>query len=264
MNDDFSALFQALAIGKGAKKLRLKNRMVMAPMVTCLANSLGEVTQGMVDYYAERAKGGVGTVVVEAMDVDDQMLFNRLGVFHDRFISGLEVLASRLKENGAAAIAQINQTGIRGNLPGPDDLSKRQIKGMIAAFGKAAERVKRAGFDGVMIHGAHGYLISSFFSPLTNHRKDEYGGNRKQRTKFAVEVIKAVRSAVGEDFPIFFRMNGADYLPGGITVEDAMATAPIIEAAGVDVIAIGSGVGIMAHDLTLGDNKSYFQMIMPM
>jgi len=264
MNNDFSPLFQPLTIGRGGKKLTLKNRMVMAPMVTCLANSLGEVTQRMVDYYAERAKGGVGTVVVEAMDIDDKMLFNRLGVFHDRVISGLEVLASSIKENRAVAIAQINQTGIRGNLPGPDDLSKKQVRGMIEAFGRAAERVKRAGFDGVMIHGAHGYLISSFLSPLTNHRKDEYGGDRVQRTKFAVDVIKGVRSAVAEDFPIFFRMNGADYLPGGITVEDAMATAPIIEAGGADVIAIGSGVGIMAHDLSLGDNKSYFQMIMPM
>lgn len=264
MDNDFSALFQPLTIGRGMCKLTLKNRMVMAPMVTCFADSHGEVTQRLVDYHIERAKGGVGTIITEAMDVDDQMLFHRLGIFHDRFITELEYLANSIKENGAVAIAQINQTGIRGNLPGPDDLTKAKIQELIEAFGKAADRVKRAGFDGVMIHGAHGYLISSFLSPLTNHRKDKYGGSREKRAQLAVEVIQSVRSDVGGDFPIFFRMNGDDFLPGGITVKDAMVTASLAEQAGADVISIGGGVGIMAHDLSLGDNKSYFQMIMPM
>jgi 2,4-dienoyl-CoA reductase-like NADH-dependent reductase (Old Yellow Enzyme family)/thioredoxin reductase len=264
MDTDFSLLFQPLTIGRGAKKLTLKNRMVMAPMVTCLANSSGEVTPRMVDYYAERAGGGIGTVIVEAMDIDDRMLFNRLGVFHDRFINQLEILAVAIREKGAAAIAQINQTGIRGNTPGPDDLIMGQMGELIEWFGRAAERVKKADFNGVMIHGAHGYLISSFLSPLTNHRKDSYGGGREERARFAVEVVKSVRSAVGEDFPIFFRMNGEDFLPGGITVEDASVTARLLEGAGADVISIGGGVGIVAHDLSLGDNKSYAQMIMPM
>ena len=264
MDNDFSALFQPLTIGRGMRQLTLKNRMVMAPMVTCFADSHGEVTQRLVDYHVERAKGGVGAIVVEAMDIDDQMLFHRLGIFHDRFITELEYLATRIKENGAAAIAQINQTGIRGNLPGPDDLTQAKIQELIEAFGKAADRVKRAGFDGVMIHGAHGYLISSFLSPLTNHRKDQYGGSREKRAKLAVEVIQTVRRGVGEGFPIFFRMNGDDFLPGGIKVEDARVTASLAEQAGVDVISIAGGVGIVAHDLSLGDNKSYFQMIMPM
>ncbi len=264
MDNDFSALFQPLTIGRGMRKLTLKNRMVMAPMVTCFADSQGEVTQRLVDYHIERAKGGVGTIITEAMDVDDQMLFHRLGIFHDRFITELEYLANSIKENGAAAIAQINQTGIRGNLPGPDDLAKAKIQELIEAFGKAADRVKRAGFDGVMIHGAHGYLISSFLSPLTNHRRDKYGGTRERRARLAVEVIQSVRSAVAEDFPIFFRLNGDDFLPGGITVEDAQVTASLAEQAGADVISVAGGVGIMAHDLSLGDNKSYFQMIMPM
>ncbi|HXZ34674.1 MAG TPA: FAD-dependent oxidoreductase [Thermodesulfobacteriota bacterium] len=264
MGTDFSPLFEPLLIGRGVKKLTLKNRMVMAPMVTCLANSQGFVTPRMVDYYVERAKGGIAAIVVEAMDIDDRMLFNRLGVFHDRFINELENLATSIKERGAAAIAQINQTGIRGNTPGPDDLSADQMEELIVWFSQAAERVKKAEFDGVMIHGAHGYLISSFLSPLTNHRKDAYGGDRKARTHFAADVVRSVRRTVGDDFPIFFRMNGEDFLPGGFTVEDARVAAPILEAAGADVISIGGGVGILAHDLSLGDNKSYGQMIMPM
>jgi 2,4-dienoyl-CoA reductase-like NADH-dependent reductase (Old Yellow Enzyme family)/thioredoxin reductase len=264
MENDFSPLFEPLFIGTGAKKLTLKNRMVMAPMVSSLANSQGFVTPRMVDYYVERAKGGIGAIVVEAMDIDDRMLFNRLGIFHDKFINELENLATSIKERGAAAIAQINQTGIRGNTPGPDDLSTDQIKQLIEWFGQAAERAKRAEFDGVMIHGAHGYLISSFLSPLTNHRKDPYGGGRIERTRFAAEVVRSIRRAVGDDFPIFFRMNGEDFLPGGFSLEDALVTAPLLEDAGADVISIGGGVGIMAHDLSLGDNKSYAQMIMPM
>jgi len=261
---DFSPLFEPLVIGQGAKKLTLKNRMVMAPMVTCFANSLGEVTPRMIDYYVERAKGGIGTIIVEAMDIDERMLFNRLGVYHDRFINELENLATSIREKETVVIAQIFHTGLRGNLPGPDDLSVAQIRQCVELFSKSAERVKKAGFSGVMIHGGHGYLISSFLSPLTNHRQDEYGGGHLPRAKFAVDVIESIRKTVGEDFPIFFRMNGEDYLPGGFTVEDAMATAPLIEAAGVDVISIGGGVGPIAQNPSLGNEKSFSYLVMPM
>ncbi len=244
MNSDFSPLFRPLEIGRGVRRLLLKNRMVMAPMVTNLADSSREVTPQLIDYYLERARGGVGAIVVEAMDVEERTVFyHRLGIFHDRFICALENLASRIREARTAAIAQIYHAGPRGNLPGPDELSTGEIQKAVEAFGKAAERVKRAGFDGVMIHGAHGYLISSFLSPATNHRKDGYGGGREGRARFAAEVIRSVRSAVGMNFPIFFRMNGEDFISGGITVEDAAVTAPIAEAAGADVIAVGGGVG---------------------
>jgi 2,4-dienoyl-CoA reductase-like NADH-dependent reductase (Old Yellow Enzyme family)/thioredoxin reductase len=264
MQHDFSILFQPLQVGTGARKLKLKNRMVMPPMVTCTANTIGEVTQRMVDYYVERAKGGVGTIIVEAMDIDDKMLFNRLGIFHDRFINELEYLATSIKEAGARAFGQINETGIRGYLPGPDDLSVEEIKVLIEAYGQAADRVKRAGFEGVEIHGAHGYLISEFLAPVNNHRKDDYGGDRTQRTKFAQEVIRSVRAAVGPDFPVCFRMNGDDYLEGGVKIEDAVVTAQKAEEAGADIIHVSAGVGIMAHDLSLANEKSYFHMVQPM
>lgn len=264
MLNNFSPLFQPLVIGRGAKKFKLKNRMVMPPMVTNLANSLGEVTRRMVDYYARRAQGGVGTIVVEAMDIAERVIFPRLGIFHDRFVHELDNLAAGIKENGAAAVGQIYHPGLRGRHPGPDDLSPEEIRNIIEAFGLAADRVKRAGFDGVMIHGAHGYLISSFLSPLNNQRKDQYGGDGQRRAHFAADVIRAVRKAVGEDFPIFFRMNALDYLPGGCTIEDAQVTAPLAEAAGADVIAIGGGVGPMPHNPSLGNVKSYGQIVMPM
>jgi 2,4-dienoyl-CoA reductase-like NADH-dependent reductase (Old Yellow Enzyme family) len=262
--NDFSILFQPLYIGKGLKKLKLKNRMVMAPMVTCTASILGEATQRMVDYYTQRARGGVGLIITEGMAIDDRMLFNRLGIFHDRFINELNYLATSIKEQGGRVFGQINQTGIRGNFPGPDDLSAQDIKNLINGFAAAADRLKRAEFDGVEIHGAHGYLIGQFLSSLTNHRTDEFGGNHEQRTRFAQEVIKAVRKAVGDDFPISFRTNGDDFLAGGVKIEDAKVTARKAEEAGADMVHISGGVGIVAHDLSLGDNKSYFHMIQPM
>jgi 2,4-dienoyl-CoA reductase-like NADH-dependent reductase (Old Yellow Enzyme family)/thioredoxin reductase len=264
MVNDFSILFMPLEIGKGRKRLKLKNRFVMPPMVTCTANTIGEVTQKTVDYYVERAKGGVGTIIVEAMEIDDKMLFNRLGIFHDRFINGLNYLASSIKEHGAKVFGQINESGIRAHLSGPDDLTIAEIGKLIEAYGMAADRLKRAEFDGVEIHGAHGYLISQFLSPVTNHRTDKYGGGREQRTKFAQEVIKSVREVIGEDVPIIFRMNGDDYLEGGIKIDDAKVIAKMAESAGADLIHVSAGMGASAHEISLIDNRSYIYLVPPM
>ena len=261
---DFSPLFEPLAIGRGDRKIILKNRMVMAPMITRLANGQGEVTPRMVAYYAERAKGGIGAIIVEAMDIEERAVFNLLGIYHDRFINELENLAATIKEKGASVFAQIYHIGLRGGFPGPNVLTIAKIQQTLELFFRAAERVKKAGFDGVMIHGAHGYLVSSFLSPLTNQREDQYGGNQERRTRFAVEVVKAIRQAVGKDFPIIFRMNATDFLPGGLTLEDAKVTAPLLEFAGVDVISVGSGIGIVPHDPTLGNDQSSSYMVMPM
>ncbi len=261
---DFSPLFEPLAIGRGNRKIVLRNRIIMAPMITRLASSQGEATPRMVDYYAERAKGGIGAIIVEAMDIEERPVFNLLGVYHDRFINELENLAATIKEKGAAVFAQIYHIGLRGGFPGPNQLTIARIQQTLELFSKAAERVKKADFDGVMIHGAHGYLVSSFLSPLTNQREDQYGGNQERRTRFAVETVQAIRQAVGKDFPIIFRMNAADFLPGGLTLEDAKVTAPILESAGVDVISVGSGIGIVPHDPALGNDHSSSYMVMPM
>jgi 2,4-dienoyl-CoA reductase-like NADH-dependent reductase (Old Yellow Enzyme family)/thioredoxin reductase len=264
MNNDFSTLFKPLEIGKGRKKLRLKNRLVMPPMVTCTANSTGEVTQRTVDYYVERARGGVGTIIVESMDVDDKMLFNRLGVFHDRFINQLNYLAVSIKENGARVFGQINETGIRGHLKGPDDLTVEEIEKLIETYAAAADRLRRAEFNGVEIHGAHGYLVNEFLSPLTNHRTDEYGGTLEKRSLFATKVISLVRKAVGDDFAISFRMNGDDYLDGGITIDQARFHAKKAEEAGADIIHVSGGIGISLHDISMENNKSYYMIQQPM
>lgn len=118
----------------------------------------------------------------------------------------------------------------------PREITRDEIKMIVKQFGECAERAKKAGFDAVEIHGAHGYLIHEFLTPLVNKRTDEYGGPINNRTRFAVEIIKEVRSKVGKDFPILFRISTTELIDGGITIGDSKATAKIIEAAGVDKI----------------------------
>jgi 2,4-dienoyl-CoA reductase-like NADH-dependent reductase (Old Yellow Enzyme family) len=123
----------------------------------------------------------------------------------------------------------------------PTAMSKDDIKEVVNAFGKAAARVKEAGFDGVEIHSAHGYLLNQFFSPLSNKRDDEYGGSVHNRIRLHLEVIKIVREAVGENFPVLLRLAASDYKDGGITIEDSVIAAAEFEKAGVDVLDISGG-----------------------
>ncbi|MGB8706350.1 MAG: FAD-dependent oxidoreductase [Dehalococcoidia bacterium] len=254
----FPKLFEPGRIGN----LELKNRLVMPPMATNYATEDGEVTQRQIDYYEERAKGGVGLIIVEFSVVDSPIgkgAMRQIVIDHDRFIPGLSKLAAAIKRHGAKAAIQIHHagrqassviTGLQPVAPSPvpvlggeqpRELTLEEIGALIRRFGEAAERAKRAGFDGVEIHGAHGYLISQFLSPLANHRQDAYGGSVEKRARFLLEVIKAVRSKVGKDYPVWCRLSameiGAD---GGITVEETQTVAKLAEKAGVDAIDVSA------------------------
>ncbi len=129
----------------------------------------------------------------------------------------------------------------------PKELTKGEIERLIETYGEAAGRAREAGFDGIEIHGGHGYLICQFLSPRTNHRTDEYGGSLVNRTKFACEIIRRVREVVGPDFPISFRMDGDEFVEGGIRIEDAVRQAPFFVDAGADVLHITGGCSEAAH-----------------
>jgi 2,4-dienoyl-CoA reductase-like NADH-dependent reductase (Old Yellow Enzyme family)/thioredoxin reductase len=243
--------------------MELKNRIVMAPMGTNFAERWdGYVTEQMINYYVERAKGGAGLIVVEASYVtpEGKSRDRMLGIHSDKLIPGLKALAEAIHEHTKVAI-QLSHAGaqtlpeiigtqpvapssipyiIKGQTVIPKELSVEEIQAIIKKFSDAASRAKRAGFDAVVIHGAHGYLIAEFLSPLTNKRTDEYGGDIEGRTKFAVEIIKSIRSKVG-DFPIIFRFSADEYLKGGLTLEDSKIIAQIIEKAGADAIYLGAG-----------------------
>jgi 2,4-dienoyl-CoA reductase-like NADH-dependent reductase (Old Yellow Enzyme family)/thioredoxin reductase len=243
--------------------LRVKNRLVMPAMATNFASAHGEPTPRLTGYYAARARGGVGLIVVENASVNEPAGGNgavQLRISHDRYIPGLSALAGRIKEEGAAVAIQINHAGAiadpgRTGVPavGPSDvgwtrmsprpraLAPEEIEQLIERYAEAAVRAQRGGFDAVEIHGAHGYLIAQFLSPLTNRRTDAYGGSTENRWRFATRVVRAVREGVGLDYPILFRLSGDEFMPGGRSLAESVEMAPSLVEAGIDALHVSAG-----------------------
>ncbi len=234
--------------------LKVRNRTVMPPMVRNLATDDGYVTQEVVEHYAARSKGDVGLIIVEAASIAKEhgIMKRNIGIYDDDMIPGLSTLADGIKKHGARAFIQINHAGPKSHVAtryvGPSTipimknkvpkvLTIDEIEDIKTMSVDATRRAKEAGFDGVEIHGAHFYLLSSFLSPFTNNRIDEYGGTIEKRSKFSVDVIKEIRKKLG-NYPLIFRMNGIENVKGGITIEEGVKIAKIIEQAGVDVLHV--------------------------
>jgi 2,4-dienoyl-CoA reductase-like NADH-dependent reductase (Old Yellow Enzyme family)/thioredoxin reductase len=231
-------LFQPITI----KGLTLKNRIALLPMGNKLHSALGEVTPKLIDYYEEIAKGGAGLVIIQAAYVTDEFKGSRLRISSDDFVSGLNELAEAVKSRGARAAIQISHRGyLSTDRQTINDLDEPGIRKLIEAFGKAAERAKRAGFEMVEIHGAHGYLIPQFFSGMTNRRTDGYGGAFEKRMTLPLQVLRSVRKAVGDRFPVSFRMSGDEFLSGGISLDESKRLAANLEKEGVDLISLTAG-----------------------
>ncbi|ATW27691.1 FAD-dependent oxidoreductase [Candidatus Formimonas warabiya] len=241
-----------------------KNRIVMAPMETRLSTPEGDTTKEMCDYYAERAKGGAAAIIVENTFVDTIAARSSLvssGLYSDHLIAGKFKLAEAIKDNGAVAILQISHGGIQasaGAVPGvqcvgpspvaskvvgrmPRELSIEEIEAIEDAFAQAARRAKQAGFDGVEIHGAHGYLICSFLSPYTNKRTDKYGGSFENRARFPINIIRKIREQVGPNFLVGYRLSGEEKVEGGLTIKDTCGFGQMIEDQ-VDYIHVSVGI----------------------
>jgi 2,4-dienoyl-CoA reductase-like NADH-dependent reductase (Old Yellow Enzyme family)/thioredoxin reductase len=237
----FSQLFKPFRLGT----LEIKNRIVMPAMVTLLANENGGVTERMIDYYRERARGGVGLIIVESAYVkEEDRDRGRLGIENPQLQVGLSELSETIQEDGARAFLQLNHRGAalsirRGR--GPDELNLEEIEVLIEAFAKAAKRAQEAGFDGVEIHGANNYLINQFLSPLTNHRDDSYGKTFEGRLKLPLKLIKRIREEVGNSFPVIFRMVGHQYSENGLRLEDTQKIAKIMEKTGVNILHVIAG-----------------------
>jgi 2,4-dienoyl-CoA reductase-like NADH-dependent reductase (Old Yellow Enzyme family)/thioredoxin reductase len=265
----FPKLFEPISMGK----LKLKNRLVMLPMGTSYATPSGEVTQRTIDYFSERAKGGVGLITVGNISPHHPNVMNQLVLSSDWVLMGHFELVEKIHALGAKIAAQVNHTGkqkyTESRLPGeelissspiptiflgevyptPWPLSKGEIYQIIEKYAKAAERAKKVGYDIVELHGAHGYLINQFISPFMNKRTDEFGGSLENRMRFPLELIRAVRQAVGREFPIGFRLSAEEFVPGGITLEESSAIAQMLEAAGVAYISVTVGVYDTAHKM---------------
>lgn len=246
------------------KSLQLKNRIVMAPIVTGMAVD-NKVTEPCIRCYEGPVQAGVALVIVEATAVDSLGLIvpNQFGIWDDSFIPGLGQLADSIHGNGAKVIIQLVHSGGRSwrasddntyrlapsnvcLMSGPDskDMNEIEIQSVIISFVSAAKRAKAAGFDGVEIHAAHYYLFSQFLSPLTNLRTDRWGKDIEGRSRILVDTVKAIRSEIGDDFIISCRMHAVELFDGGMPTEDSVRIVKLLEDAGVDLInasAIGSG-----------------------
>lgn len=251
-------LFEAGRIGR----MDTRNRIVMPAMVTCSCTEDGYVTEQTTDYYKERAKGGVGLIIVESSCVD--LPFGRhsprpLAIDHDKFIPGLKNLSQIIQKYGAKAAIQLSHSGaalehtFTGNQPaGPSaivgpggkiqkELTEREIGYIVYKFGEAAKRAQRAGFDGIEIHAAHAYLVAQFLSSAWNRRKDKYGGSLQNRARFLLEIINAVREMVGKSYPIWCRINGEEEgIENGTTLGEAQALARILQESCVDAINVSA------------------------
>ena len=235
----------------------LQNRIVMPPMATGKAVN-GAPGEEMTEYYRQRARG-TGLVIVEHEYVMLQGMAHpgQLSMAEDLVIPAYRKLTNAIHGEGSAVIAQLNHAGVKATdtgLPpaGPsamptkdgmaEAMDREQIRAVVAAFTAAAVRAKEAGFDGAELHSAHGYLLNQFYSPLMNHREDEYSAKSiADRTRLHSEILRAVRAAVGEHFMIAIRFGACDFEEGGSRIEDIPAAVSAFEAAGADLIDISGG-----------------------
>ena len=242
------------------RDLELKNRIVMPPM--CMYSAPDSVpTDFHLVHYGARALGGVGLIIVEATGVlpEGRISDNDLGLWEDSQIGPLAKIVDEVHARGAKIALQLNHAGRKcgaraekiygpsplnysgdGRYQDPVEMSAGDIRFVADAFASAAGRALKAGFDAVEVHGAHGYLLSQFLSPLSNVRKDSYGGSPSNRSRFLREVVDAVRSRWPEEKPLFLRVSASDYSDGGVTPE-GMAEMLKDSLEGVDVVHVSSG-----------------------
>ena len=250
-------LFQPITINR----MEVKNRIFMPAMHMNMAGNYA-VTDRLVDFYAERARGGAGMITVGYATVDE-LSGNpgNIGAHKDIYIPGLARLAAAIRDNGARSSVQLNHAGrynhsmlMGGKQPlapsaiasrltreTPRELEIADIEAIIERFAQAAGRVKTAGFDAVEILSGTGYLISEFLSPLTNRRTDQYGGTFENRICFGLEVIRAVRQAVGSEFPLLVRLNGNEFMKGGSSRQELQDYAVRLAGEGVDALCVNVG-----------------------
>jgi NADPH2 dehydrogenase len=246
------------------KDITLKNRIVMAPMcMYSCHNEDGKVENWHRTHYTSRAVGGVGLIILEATAVTPQGRISPqdLGIWNDEHVEGLAELVTLMKEQGAKTGIQLAHAGRKAVLEGdiiapsaipfnedmktPLEMTDNDIQETIQAFIKGAERAKKAGFDVIEIHGAHGYLINEFLSPLSNRRTDSYGGSKENRYRFLKEVIEGVKTVW--EGPLFVRVSAEDYSEGGLHAEDYAEYGAWMKEQGVDLIDVSSGAVVPAR-----------------
>lgn len=262
----FEYLFKPLMI----KKISLRNRIVLPAMNTNFAEPDGSVNERFKRYYVERGKGGAGLLIVSSAYIDPaaKKRIGALLLHEDRFIPKLKEFTDAVHATGAKLLQQLNHNGrlissskdLKTALTGvaaigpsavphlstgevPRVLTVEEIKEIVEKFGQSARRAKEAGFDGIELHGTHGYLINQFFSLYSNRRTDEYGGSLENRMRFSLEILRRTRELTGNDFLICYRANAREFAPIETPLEDVIKLCQSLEKEGVDLIHVSAGSG---------------------
>lgn len=251
-------LFETTAING----LELPNRLVRSATWEGMCTDDGRPTAKLAEFYRDLAAGGVGLIISGYTYVrpEGKQLPGKMGICSDDHRDDFTALTSAVHQAGGKIAIQLVHAGGQalsqsiGRQPLapsavesamypvlPAELTGDEIASIVAGFAQGARRAKAWGFDGVQLHGAHGYLINQFLSPLTNRRSDHYGGGVANRCRFLMEVYQQVREAVGPDYPVFIKLNGADNLDGGLELEDAIYAARKLDLAGIDAIEVSGG-----------------------
>jgi 2,4-dienoyl-CoA reductase-like NADH-dependent reductase (Old Yellow Enzyme family)/thioredoxin reductase len=255
--DKLNHLFQPAKIGC----MTLANRVIMAPMYTQLANENGYVSDRLLAYYEERARGGMGLIIVEntAVARGGESETREPAIFDDTYLEGLSKLAAVIHKHGVKAAIQLHHAGRQrpkhmGEPVAPSAIACKFLKvepraltteeadDLVEKFATGALLAKKAGFDAVEFHGAHGYLICQFLSGYTNKRTDKYGGSLEKRMRFALDIVKKARQKLGSDFPIMFRISAKEFVPDGLEIEQTKVIARALQDAGVDSVDVSAGI----------------------
>jgi 2,4-dienoyl-CoA reductase-like NADH-dependent reductase (Old Yellow Enzyme family) len=275
-------LFEGIEINGMA----LRNRSVRSATWMGMAEKDGRCTARLTKHIEALARGEVGLIMTGFAYVmpNGQALTGQLGIHDDAMIPNLRKLTKRVHASNGKIAMQIVHAGVQtvmrekkdqpiwGPSPvynklfrkTPKAMTQGEIKATVQAFARAAQRVKRAGFDAVQLHGAHGYLVSQFLSPLTNKRTDKYGGPVENRARFLFQIYRAVRKSVGKDFPVLIKLNTKDFVRGGFHERDALFVARRLDAMGIDAIELSGGtpaagdLGPARAKIRKADEEAYF------
>lgn len=261
------------------KDVVLPNRIVMPAMCQYSATTNGFVQDWHILHYGTRAVGGVGLIILEATAVEKggRISEHDLGIWDDGHIEGLRKIVQVCHTYGAKVGIQIGHAGRKGcgpervapsavpfseGGPVPMELTVQEIAETVSLWKEAGRRAREAQFDVLQIHGAHGYLIHQFLSPISNHRTDSYGGSLENRMRFLLEIVEAVRQEWPANKPLSVRLSAVDYLPGGLTIEDTILIAQALKEKGVDLIDVSSGgIGPASIPLAPGYQVKYAEAV---
>jgi 2,4-dienoyl-CoA reductase-like NADH-dependent reductase (Old Yellow Enzyme family) len=264
--------------------MKLSNRFVRSATWEGMAGDDGAVTPKLTQTMVDLAQGGVGLIITGHAYVSPEGQAGpwQLGIYKDELVDGLKSMCEKVHSAGGKIVAQLAHAGhaaieTTGHVPhvvsafkglskSPcHELTKDDIKKLVNAFGNAAGRAKEAGFDGVQIHSAHGYLLNQFLSPAYNLREDEYGGSIENRARVHLEVYNAIREVVGKQYPVLIKINSEDFMENGLTLEDSVAASGMLAHAGLDAIELSGGtpdsgkLGPVRVGINKEEKEAYFK-----